>query len=72
MGAGDAPRAGTVAQSCLSSRGADRCWPFWRPKAGLAPDAAAGAAFDPARAHARPCGAALRVHRPAGSPSDPS
>ena len=74
MGAGDAPRLGTVGlcSSCLSSRGVDRCRLLRQHKAGLVPDAAVGAAVDPARAHARPCGAALREHRPAGSPSDPS
>jgi hypothetical protein len=50
MGAGDAPRSGLVAQPCLSSRGVDRCRLFRRPKAGLVPDAAVGAAVDPARA----------------------
>ena len=61
MGAGDACRSGLVAQPCLSSRGVDRCRLFRRPKAGLVPDYAVGAAADPARAlRAR---AALRCGR---------
>lgn len=54
MGAGDAPRSGSIVRSCLSSRGVDRCRPCRRHETGLVPVAVVGTASHPARAQRAP------------------